>query len=209
MTQADIEALLGRSLTEREFNNFDLYLEIAEESLEELLCMSLNILPDDSGEPEEETLTYDVREGYSTVFTDIFTEVTEVKVDGTVTTDFYPAFWDKKSSSFYNSIVLSTRNAKEVEITGTWGFSELPKDLKLLMAQLFANVSKKYTAGAGNVKSKKVEDFSVTYGELTDDEVFLNANSRIIQKYSMCNIGYVLHGKTCSTHGRFDCGYCI
>lgn len=209
MTQEQLEALLGRSLTPREVTNLDLYFEIAQESLEELLCISLDVNPDGSGEPELDTQTFDVREGYSTVFTGIFTQLSEVKVDGTVTTDYYPAFWDKRSNAYYNSIVLDDCNASEVEITGYWGFDSIPADLQLLWAQMFANVSKKYKAGGGNVKRKDVRNFSVWLGDLSDDETFINENKRAIQKYSLCNVGYVLHGRTCSTHGRYGCGYCL
>lgn len=197
MTKEQLAALLGRPLTPNENTNFDLYLDIAKESLEELLCISLDVNPDTSGDPEEDVQTFDVREGYSTVFTGIFTEVSEVKVDGKVTTDYYPVFWEKRSNPYYNSIVLDCRAARSVEITGHWGFDTLPGDLQLLWAQLFANVSKKYKVGAGNIKSKQTEDFRISYGDLTDDEVFLKDNRRTIKKYSMCNIGYVLHGDTC------------
>lgn len=197
MSQSELEALLGRSLTQREVTNLDLYLDIAKESLEELLCISLDTNPDTSGGKDSETRSFDVREGYSTVFTDIFSEIEEVKVDGVTTTGYYPAFWDKRSGDYFNSIVLDCRTAESVEITGCWGFETLPGDLQLLWAQQFAIVSKKYKAGAGNVKSKQVEDFRISYGDLTDDQVFLNDNRRIIKKYSMCNIAHVLHGGTC------------
>lgn len=208
MTKEEISALLGRPLTSIENTNFDTYLEIAKENLEELLCISLDVNPDGSGDAEESTQKFDVREGYSTVFTGIFTELTEVKLDGNVTTDYYPAFWDKRSNPYYNSIVLNAPG-KTVEITGYWGFDEVPKDLQLLWAQAFANVSKKYVAGGGNVKSKQVEDFRISYGDLTDDEAFVSANQRTIKKYSLCNIGYVLHGETCDLHGVWRCGNCI
>lgn len=202
MDKAQVAALLGRPLTTVENTNFNLYLEIAQESLEELLCIKLC----DEG---DETRTFDVREGYSTVFTGIFTELTEVKVDGTVTTDYYHAFWDKRSNAYYNSIVLDDCNVSEVEITGSWGFDSTPADLQLLWAQMFANVSKKYKAGGGNVKRKDVRNFSVWLGDLSDDETFINGNKRAIQKYSLCNVGYVLHGRTCSAHGRYGCAYCL
>jgi hypothetical protein len=198
MDESELEALLGRPLTPTENTNFDLYLDISKESLEELLCISLDSV--------SETRTFDVREGYSTVFTGIFTEITEVRLDGNVTTDYYPAFWDKRSSAYYNSIVLGKKRAKEVEITGFWGFGSIPADLKLLWAQLFANVSKKYSPGNDNIRRKAVEDFSLWLGDLTDDQAFINANARTIKKYSMCNIGYMLHGKTCRTHRRRNCG---
>lgn len=206
MSQSDLEKLLGRPLTPTEVANLDSYLDIAKESLEELLCISLGY--ETSGDPEEYTQVFDVREGYSTVFTGIFTELSEVKVDGIVTTDYYPAFWDKRSNPYYNSIVLG-KSGKTAEITAVWGFDTVPNDLKLLWAQLFANVSKKYTAGGGNVKSKRVEDFQVAYGDLTDDEAFINANKRTISKYSLCNIGYVLHGDVCKTHRVRRCGNCF
>lgn len=208
MSQSELEALLGRSLTPTEITNFDTYLEIAKENLEELLCISLDY-QDTSGEPEKTTQTFDIRDGYRTVFTGIFTELTEVKVDGTVIEDYHVAFWDKRSNPYYNSIVLDDCDGKEVEITGYWGFDSLPSDLQLLWAQAFANVSKKYVAGGGNVKSKQVEDFRITYGDLTDDEAFTSANARTIRKYSLCNIGYIRHGETCSIHGVRHCEHCL
>lgn len=205
MDQEELEALLGRSLTSREVTNLDLYLEIAQESLEELLCISLDV-DDSSGEPEEETRTFDIREGYSTVFTGIFTELSGVKVDGNATTNYHTAFWDKRSNPYYNSIVLDEVGGTEAEITGLWGFTEVPSDLKLLWAQLFANVSKKYMAGNRNVKRKKVRNFDITFGDLTDDQAFLDENQRTISKYSLCNIGYVLHGEVCEVHRSRYCG---
>lgn len=207
MTKEELAALLGRPLTSTEDANFELYLDIAKESLEELLCISLEINPDGSADPEVTTHMFDVREGYSTVFTGIFTEISEVKLDGNVTTDYHPAFWDKRTNAYYNSIVLDN-SGDTVEITATWGFATIPNDLQLLWAQLFANVSKQYKAGGDNIKSKQVEDFRITLGDLTDDETFLNANKRTIQKYSLCNVGYVRHGGTCE-HGARDCVLCF
>jgi len=209
MTKEELAALLGRPLTPTENTNFDLYLDIAKESLEELLCITIEVNPDGSGDAEEHTQEFDIREGHSTVFTGIFTEITEVKVDGKVTTDYYPAFWDKRNNTYYNSIVFDKKLSghNKVTLDARWGFNPIvPNDLKMLWAQLFANVSKKYKAGKGNVKRKDVRNFSITFGDLTDDEAFLNANRRTISKYSMCNIGYVLHGKTCKTHRSSSCG---
>jgi hypothetical protein len=208
MEDDKLVALLGRPLSPTEQTNKDLYLDIAKEQLENLLCISLDVNPEGSGDAEADTRTFEIREGYSTVFTGIFTSLTEVKVDDVATTDYYNAYWDKRSNSYYNSIVLDECGGSEVEITGIWGFNEVPNDLQMLWAQLFANVSKKYAAGSGNIKSKKVEDFSITYGDLSDDEVFMKDNALTIRKYSLCTIGYVRHGKTC-THGGAPCGNCI
>lgn len=204
MTQQELGALLGRPLTAKEVTNLDLYIDIAKENLESLLCMPLDVKETDAA---AEARTFDVREGFSTVFTDIFTEITEVKIDGAITTDYYSAFWDKRNSPYYNSIVLGNRRGDTVEITGSWGFDTLPKDLQRLWAQVFAIVSKKRSVS--NVKSKKVEDFSIVYGDLSDDEQFQKDNATTINKYRMCNIGYVRHGSTCNAHGVRDCGYCL
>ncbi len=206
MTQQELEALLGRPLTPTEVSNLDLYLEIAKESLEELLCVSLDV-DDTSGDPETTTRTFDIRDGYSTVFTDIFTSLTEVKVDGAVTTGYHQAFWDKRSNPFYNSIVLNECGGSTVAITGYWGFDTIPVDLQRLLAQSFAVVSAKRAVKA--VKRKRVRNFDITFGDLSDDAQFNEDNASVIRKYSMCNIGYVKHGKTCVTHGKYDCGYCI
>lgn len=44
LTSDEVEALLGRSLTSVESANFDLYLEIAEIRIEDILCTSLDDL---------------------------------------------------------------------------------------------------------------------------------------------------------------------
>jgi hypothetical protein len=73
MTRAKLESLLGRSLTPNEVTNLTLYLDIATDSLEDMLCMSLTT--------ETSTREFEAREGYSTLFTGAFTDVSEVTVD--------------------------------------------------------------------------------------------------------------------------------
>lgn len=196
MTQQQLEALLGRSLTAREIANRQLYLDIAREQLEQLLCMELEVQEASTATPE--TRVFTGREGYSTTFTGIFTDVQSVKVDGEAVTDFYPAFFDNRNAGFYNSIVFNkhVHNGHcEVEIEALWGFEDYPSDLELLLARAFAGVSSTYQAK--DVKSKRVEDFQITYGNLSDNDVFVNANARTLSKYSMCRVGYVLHGGRC------------
>lgn len=203
MDQTKLEALLGRTLTAREITNLKLYLNIAKQNLQDLLCINL-----DCGNSIT-AKTFSAREGYSTVFLDTFTEVEEVKVDGEVVTNYHLAFFDNRNSSFYNAIVFGTafRSEKTIEITASWGFETIPNDLSQLWAQMFAITSKKYSTGS--VKSKRVEDFYITYGDLTDEQVFADQNALTISKYSLCNVGYVLHGDVCKLHGRFMCGYCL
>lgn len=202
MDQAQIEALLGRSLTPRESTNLKLYLDIALKELETLLCISVSC-------PEVDTRIYEAREGMRTVFTGIFTDVSEVKVNGDAVTDYYKAFWDNRNGSFYNSIVFDTAPDGEVEITADWGFDNVPNDFRMLIARMFAIVSKKRKPGSGNIKSKQTEDFRITYGDLTDDDEFTRDNATTISKYGMCKIGYIIHGEVCKQHRVRQCGYCL
>lgn len=193
MNQAKLAKLLGRSLTPNEVTNLDLYLDIAKEQLESLLCISLDYL-DGSGEEEEETRIYTPRPGMSAVFTDIFMEVTSVTVNGEEV-DYTPYFWDKRNSDFYNSVVLDNLTEKDVSITAFWGFPELPNDLARLWAQMFAVISAKRSVKG--VKTKQVEDFRITFGDLSDDEQFEKDNAITIDKYGMCDIDIVRHGEVC------------
>lgn len=197
MERSDIEALLGRPLTSTESNNFDLYLDIAKESLEALLCMSLEETT------ELQTRTYRSRNGYKTLFTDVFQSVSAVEVDGTAeSADNYTVMqWDKYNGSWYNSLVFSSAlQDDEIEVTGIWGFSEYPSDLKLLWAKLFSQVSVKNT-GAGNITSKQVEDFRITFNDsVTADQQLASDYASTIEKYGLCGVGNIQHGDVC--YGR-------
>lgn len=194
MDKETISALLGRPLTSIEDTNFKTYLKIAKQNLDYLLCMELC--------SDEETRVYDAREGYSTVFTDIFTEIGEVKVnDIVVGTDKYSIRqWDRRTGSWYNSIVFTYKLSvdDEVTITAEWGFGTYPADLKSVLASLFGLISKKNTAD-GTIQSKQVEDFRITFRADTDlDEDFYKNHQGTISRYSICHIPYVRHGKVCN-----------
>lgn len=169
--------------------------EEAKQFLESLLCLDFS---QDSGER-----TFTAREGMRTVFTGIFSDVRSVTVNGQAV-GYYPAFFDKRSGDYFNSIVLDKPVCGEVVIDADWGFDELPADLKKLLANAEAVTSQAYSVK--EVKSKRVEDFQITYSDLSDDEAFLKQNAVTINKYSMCHIDYILHGETCY-HGRF-CSVC-
>jgi hypothetical protein len=169
--------------------------EEAKQFLESLLCLDFS---QDSGER-----TFTAREGMRTVFTGIFSNVRSVTVGGQAV-GYYPAFFDKRNGDYFNSIVLDKPVCGEVVIDADWGFDELPADLKKLLANAEAVTSQAYSTK--EVKSKRVEDFQITYSDLSDDEVFLKQNAVTINKYSMCDVPYILHGETCH-HGRV-CGVC-
>jgi hypothetical protein len=199
MTKTEMIALLGRPLTPVEDTNFSKYLNIATESLEELICTLI--------EDVEETRTYDLREGYSTAFVDIFHDVSEVKIDGEVidSSTYSARQWDRRNGSWYNSLVFDdpfTPQQSEIEITAEWGFqsgsgedSDLPLDLQAVLAGLFAQITKKNKYDP-TISSKQVEDFRISFRADADlDEEFYNKYRRTISKYSLCHIGNLQSGK--------------
>lgn len=185
MNQAKLVALLGRPLTTVETTNFSLYLKIAYERLEDLLCMNL--------ESTTEDRVFDVRNGYSTVFTDLFTDINSVSIDGNelTTNDYSVRQGNRRSGNWYNSIVLTNPTDCEVTINADWGLCA--PDLQLLLAQLFALIGTMNTSN-GNVKSKKVEDFSITFNDNTAYQQFTLDNAGTISKYSICGIQEIQHG---------------
>lgn len=202
LSTKQLEALLGRSLTARESANCTPYLDIATEQLEELLCISLL---QESGER-----VFTSRNGYSTLFTGIFTNVLSVTINGNTVdpSEYHLSFFDNRNKDFYNSIVFNTKLiGQEVTVSAEWGFDKLPSDLGQFLAQLFALAGTKKTNTS--VKSKQVEDFRITYGDSTDMQVLLDNNDIVINKYGMCDITEVRNGSVCSTHRIYGCGYCI
>lgn len=183
MNKTQMAALLGRPLTSIEDTNYSTYLKIAQERLEDLTCLNL------SSEPSERI--YDVREGYTTVFTDLYTSVDSVKIDGNEISDYTSMQWDRRNASWYNSIVLET-NAETVTVTADWGICS--PELQLLTARLFKLLGSE--SMSSNIKSKKVEDFSITLNDNTVYQQFLVDNQALIDKFSLCSIGNIQHGST-------------
>lgn len=194
MNKAKLAALLGRPLTPNEDANFSLYLNIATKSLEDLLCTTIC----DDSDPR----VYDVREGYSTLFTDIFTDITEVKLDGTVieSSKYSVRQWDRRNGNWYNSIVFDsqfTSDDSEVEVSGSWGFSTMPSDLQAVLAGLFDLITKKNKLDP-TVASKQVEDFRISLNTDVDlDTDFQSKYAHTLSKYSMCDIPNLQHGRVC------------
>lgn len=196
-TQAEIVALLGRPLKPVEKTNFDLYLEIAGERLEQLICSRVTAIAEER--------IYDTRAGYSTVFTELFTSVTSIEVNGKPleASEYSIRQWDSRNGYWFNSIVFKHKSHREseVKVNAVWGFDSttMPSDLQLLYAKLFALVGS-MNKGNGNVKSKKVEDFTISFNDNSVYDQFLIDNSSTIQKYSICNVGYVRNGRVCNPY---------
>lgn len=189
LTDDEVAVLLNRSLTAAETDNFDLYLNIATKRFEDLLCMDTS--------SEEENRTFQSRIGYRTVYVDPFTTITSVTVDGNVIDeDRYTIKQnDKFNGTWYNVIEFDAKcTGKNVVVNAEWGFGEtLPVDLQLLLAKLFAQGSTEQTSDS-LVKSKKIEDFTVTFKDSATYDEFILTNSSVIDKYSQCDSGYIRHG---------------
>lgn len=194
MDSDTVSALLGRSLTSYEEDNFDLYLEIATDNLQSLLCMSLFVQGED---PSPESRLYMAREGYRTLYVDPFTYLDSITVNGEVKEVSYSQY-ENYGGTWYNAIAfdepMGTSADNTIEVTATWGFPELPASLKFLLAQMFGVVTKKQTS---RVKSKSNEGFSVTYADDSAFQQYVLDNASLINKYRMCDrLTIILHGDT-------------
>ena len=197
MDKTTMAKLLGRPLTSSEDSNFEQYINYTISTLENLLCWSpIN---------GDATASYKSRDGYRTLWTDPFTSITDVKVDGSAVTDYKLAFNGNFNYPFYNSVVFPhPLGGQTVEITGTWGFEELPADLGSLVAEIFKMYGRTTANNqSGNVKSKSVEDFSITYSDRSEMDALATNNSSVIAKYSNCqSAGEISHGNTEQCDGR-------
>ncbi len=186
LTKEQVAKLLNRSLTTAEDTNFALYLKIATEKLESLLCFTVC---GDSGER-----TFESRTGYRTLYVDPFTGIVSVTIDGNETEAYVKKQNDKFNGSWYNVIEFDRKQTgKNVVVDADWGFNPLPSDLQLLLARLFDQGSVEQTSD-GQVKSKKIEDFTVTYKDGSTFGDFVLANTSVIDKYAQCSQGYMRHG---------------
>lgn len=186
LTEDQVSKLLNRSLSTAETTNFTTYLKIATQRLEELLCM--NVCADACER------TYESRLGYRTVYVDPFTSINSVTIDGNATDDYTIKQFDKFNGSWYNLIEFDRkRDIDRIVVDAEWGFDKLPLDLQLLLAQLFNQGSVEQTNDS-SVKSKKIEDFTVTYKDTPTYDEFVLTNNSIISKYSLCNQGTIRHG---------------
>ena len=201
LDEAQMAALLGRSLTATETANFEKYLNIATEHLEELTCSEIAKVAEDA-EPSERT--FGTRDGYRTVWVDPFSSLTSVTINGNAVdvNDYTKKQNDSFNGSWYNIIEFSRRRCGElIVVNAVWGFATVPADLEMLLAQLFNQVSVDQKTD-GQVKSKKIEDFSVTYKDSVTLQDVLSGNAATILKYSQCNQGVIRHGRVHAIYHR-------
>lgn len=198
MDKVKLEAWLGRSLTPVEIENQADYLLAATQWLEGLLCYQI-------ASTTAVTKVFKGRERMATVFMPVFTTTTEVKLNGSVTTAFTPYFFDNPNGTYFNSLVFDSPLDRDdkIEVTGDWGFSTIPLDLMQLLAKMFNHISLGVKSDA-NVKSKSIEDFSISYDTTTTEEGrLIDANRATISKYSICHVGNIRSGRV----GGDWCGF--
>ena len=193
LTKEQVSKLLNRTLTAPETQNFGLYINNAKTRLEALLGMSL--------ENEHATRMYNTRQGYRTVFTDVFTTdvdavVTvagEVKDPATYTVRQF----DNLNGTWFNSIVFTNhldRSVDYISVEADFGFNDcLPNDLQLLLAKMFALNSTEQTAD-NRVSSKKIEDFTVSYRDVQTYDDLISTNQQVIDAYSIKDKGMIRNG---------------
>lgn len=181
-----LEKLLGKTISVNAGHGLEEHLSVTESYLELMICSLV------SGSEETQALTFKTRNGYSAVNTPIFRGEPTIKVDGvTVSSSKYElvATGTKLPTEWYNSIVFNDRKlyGNKVKVTALWGFEALPDDLALVFAGIFDVIT---TTGENNtnIKSKKVEDFAVTFVDLESalDDV-KRKYSIILSKYSCCD----------------------
>lgn len=182
MTQDKLSALLGRPLSSVEVTNFKTYLKLAESRVSDLLCYDIC--------QRVEVKRFSARLGYRTLNVPVFTEIDEVKLDGQVTEKYEVRQGQNLNGEWYNTIVFDAPlHCQTVEVDADWGFSSVPMDIQVMIAQLFGMATD--TLESNLVSSKQVEDFRISFNNKTKTEVFTSKYAATIAKYSGCVQGNV------------------
>jgi hypothetical protein len=192
-----ITAYLGRPLTDFETANFDSLFNQTVARLENLLGTPLVKFDGDR--------TFTVRQGFRTIWIDIFTSVTAVKIDDKeLSVDEWTAARNdaRGALDWFNSIVLSEKPIKREQtatITASWGFDltnaeTLPEDLKILIAACFAAISQQAQFDP-TVANEQIEDYRVSFNTAKSPfDLFVATNTLTIQKYSQTKHGDLRNG---------------
>ena len=199
MNQTKLEALLGRPLTTTETTNLKLYLKIAKQQLEDLLCTKIESVTEDR--------SFTMPEG-KLLFIDPFTQINSITVNESEleSTEYEISKNDDlNSSDWFNLIDFDNYRSYTpirktvITVNADWGFGSCQSDLELLQARLFAMNSTDQSTD-GRVKSKDIEDFKVTYSGDTTFEQFRKDNAQLIEKYSQCRTGGLRNGSVCPVY---------
>lgn len=105
---------------------------------------------------------------------------------------------DKNYSTYFNIAQERLEDLLCIELK-----SPLKPGLELLLARCFATICQEQEQVKHiGVKSKKIEDYSVSYDEniTSPMEAFVKQNDAALEKYSECQAG-IRHGKVCYGNG--------
>lgn len=115
------------------------------------------------------TRTFPVIDGV--VYADLFTgDATIEGFTGTITKTFNGR---RNAMTYWNELRVVSCHLKEVTVTATWGSEEFMTDIDGLLAWLDENPAAENLDTAG-VKTKKMEDFSATYGTAEETNADIN-----------------------------------
>lgn len=186
MTESQISALLGRPLSSVETTNFTTYKCLAEQYVSDILC--LDCLCTKFGEK-----SFSPRRGYTTLPVPAFTDLISVKINDAEVTNYHTRQGSSLNGTWFNSLVFDTPlDCETVTIEADWGFGTLPLDIKKMIAEAFALSSE--TVDSNLLKTKRVEDFSITLKDETKQQAFADKYRATIAKYSSCVNGNVQSG---------------
>lgn len=196
LSEAKLAEILNRPLTTNESGNYTKLATQAAGHMSLLLCGSTTY------EADAER-TYEVREGYRTIFTDPFTGTATVTIGGSTTdADKYTLRLGDAivgGSGVKNAVVFKkhlTRGTELVTIRANFGFNDttMPVELQGMFADLFVKADRDAASiGQRAVKSKRIDDYSVTYAD-EDVDTFKASYAAVLSKYAACGSGAVRHG---------------
>ena len=190
LTESKISVLLGRPLSSTETTNFDTYLTLAKSKVADIIGSRICSSSD--------TKNFTSRYGYRTLNTPIFSYIDLITVDGVeLTTDDYTAYQGSDmNGTWFNSIVFETEPTGTIVIEASWGFSCLPLDVQMMIAEQFAIASSTNLSDA-LINSKKVEDFSISFNNTSIQQAFVEKYMTSINKYNSGSKGNIQSGEVC------------
>lgn len=183
-----IAKLLGRPLSSIETDNFELYLNIVKDRLESLLGY-------DVARTGANTLLFNPRIGYNTLYVYPYTAITTITINGSEIEGYTKRRWDELNADWFNSVEFDSKMTdKRITINATWGFgAELPDDLAYLIARMFNALSQEQVTD-GRVEQKSIEGYSIRYRDTSAYKQFVHDNQAVIAKYSI-KVGEIQSGE--------------
>lgn len=190
ITKEDIVKLLGRPLSAKEDAGYDAYLEIAQVQLEDLLGYSLELSTAITSK------TFTGVDGYRSIFTPPFTEISSVSIDGKAIG--YTVGTTNKPIKVEIVLERPAHDNEQIVVSAKWGYATaLPGGVKLLLSNMFAVVANGQATGSdAKVKSETTLSHSVSYDNSSTHMASFEAdNANIISLYQRPKPGELQAGR--------------